>query len=266
MKSTISFSATAVSMFSVEAEGDMETLPDNIYFILVGPTEPGNIGAAARAIKNMGFRKLELVNPIPYLTDEAKSRACGAKDVLERAAVHLTLREAVAEKMLVVGTTRRLGSRRGLLLTIREGANRIGRVGAKNAVAILFGNEHNGLTNREIDECAFLITIPSARSFPSLNLAQSVMLVAYELGQPALKPAPLTSEWPELIQNRELQKLYQELPDILRLLKFGQKGDQKLAADILRNLKRLFGRSGLTPWELNMLLGLCRRVGQRLKK
>ncbi len=244
----------------------MKALPDNIHFILVEPTEPGNIGASARAIKNMGFRRLELVNPVLYLTDEAKSMACGAKDILEKAMVHSSLSEAIAGKALIVGTTRRLGSRRGLLLSIRDGVRRIAGVGASNAVAVLFGNEHNGLTNREIDECAFLITIPSAGSFPSLNLAQSIMLVAYELGQSFMKPAPLTSEWPELVKNRELQKLYRELPEVLRRLEYGQKGDQKLAADILRNLKRLFGRSGLTPWELNMLLGLCRRIGQRLNK
>ncbi len=253
-------------MFSAGARGDMRALPGNLHFILVGPTEPGNIGAAARAIKNMGFRRLELVNPVPYLTDEARSMACGARDVLEKATVYSTFSEAIAGKALIVGTTRRLGSRRGLLLTIRDGARRIARVGAGNAVAILFGNEHNGLTNRETDECAFLITIPSSRSFPSLNLAQSLMLVAYELGQSILEPAPLTSDWPKLVKNQELQKLYRELPEILRLLDYGHKGDQELAAEILCNLKRLFGRSGLTPWELNMLLGLCHRAEQRLKK
>jgi TrmH family RNA methyltransferase len=253
-------------MFSGGARGDMKALPDNIHFILIEPTEPGNIGASARAIKNMGFRKLELINPVPYLTDEAKSMACGAKDILEKAAIHSTLSEAIAGKTLIVGTTRRLGSRRGLLLPVREGVRRIARVGARNAVAILFGNEHNGLTNRETDECAFLITIPSASSYPSLNLAQSVMLVAYELVQSSLEVAPLGSVWPTLVKNQELQKLYQELPEVLRRLEYGQKGDRKLAADILRSLKRLFGRSGLTPWELSMLLGLCRRVGQKLKK
>ncbi len=253
-------------MNELTARGDKQSLSDNICFVLVGPTEPGNIGAAARALKNMGFRRLELVSPVPYLTYGAKAMACGAKDVLESAAVYPTLKRAIAEKTLVVGTSRRLGSRRGLLLTVREGAERIAGVGTNNSVAILFGNEHNGLTNREIDECAFLITIPSARSFPSLNLAQSVMLVAYELSQPALKPAPPTSKWPELVKNQELEKFYQALPETLRLLEFGQKGNQDLGADILRNLKRLIGRSGLTPWELNMLLGLCRRVRKILKK
>jgi TrmH family RNA methyltransferase len=252
-------------MFSGRAKGDMKALPDNIHFILVEPTEPGNIGAAARAIKNMGFHRLGLVNPVPYLTEEAKSMACGAKDILEKAAVHSTLSEAIAGKALIVGTTRRLGSRRGLLLPIRDGVRRMARVGASNAVAVLFGNEHNGLTNRETDECAFLITIPSARSFPSLNLAQSVMLVAHELGQSVLEPVSAGFAWPTLVKNQELQKLYQELPEVLRRLEYGQKGDQKLAADILLNLKRLFGRSGLTPWELNMLLGLCRRIEQKIK-
>ena len=95
---------------------------ENISFVLIGPTEPGNIGAAARAIKNMGFRRLELVAPVPYLTGEARAMACQAKDVLERAKIYRTFRSAIARKSLIVGTTRRLGSRRGMVMDVRQAA------------------------------------------------------------------------------------------------------------------------------------------------
>jgi TrmH family RNA methyltransferase len=231
---------------------------DNIFFVLVGPTEPGNIGAAARAIKNMGFRRLELVSPVPYLTDEARAMACQAKDVLEKAKVYRTFRSAMARKSLIVGTTRRLGSRRGLVMDVRQAARRMAEAAASNGVAILFGNEHTGLTNRELEECGLVLTIPTNPSSPSLNLAQSVMIVAYELSRSGTR-----EKSPLLAESREVQRLYRRIPKSLKALGYARKGDMDLAAEITRNLKRLFGRSGLTEWELNMLLGLCTQVEKR---
>jgi TrmH family RNA methyltransferase len=228
---------------------------DRISFVLVGPTEPGNIGAAARAIKNMGFLRLELVSPVPHLTEEARAMACQAKDVLERARVYRTLRPAIARKSLVVGTTRRLGSRRGMVMDVRRAARRIAGAAASNRVAILFGNEHTGLTNRELEDCGLVLTIPSNPSSPSLNLAQSVMIVAYELSRIGTREKPLP-----LADNREVRRLFRRIPGTLKALGYARQGDKDLAAEITRNLKRLFGRSGLTRWELNMLLGLCSRV------
>jgi TrmH family RNA methyltransferase len=237
----------------------MKAWSENISFVLVGPTEPGNIGAAARAIKNMGFGKLELVAPVPYLTEEARAMACQAKDVLERAKVYRMFRSAIAGKSLVVGTTRRLGSRRGVIMDVREAARRIAGAARSSRVAILFGNEHNGLTNRELEECGLTLTIPSNPTFPSLNLAQSVMVVAYELSRVGSKAHPLP-----LVENREVQRLFRRIPKILKSLGYGPAGDKDLAAEITRHLKRLVGRSGLTEWELNMLLGLCTRVERKL--
>jgi TrmH family RNA methyltransferase len=231
---------------------------DNVYFILVAPTEPGNIGAAARAIKNMGFRNLEMVAPVPYATPEARAMACGAADVLEGALVHRSLREALAEKSLVVGTTRRRGSRRGIILPAAAAAAEIAKAAAGNKVAVLFGNEHNGLTNREIEACGLLATIPSNPGSPSLNLSQSVMLVAYELSRVA--PAETA---PPLVGSREIQDLMKRVRVTLDLLGYGKKGDRDLRADIMRNIKRLVGRAGLTAWEMGMIHGLCRRIREK---
>jgi TrmH family RNA methyltransferase len=238
-----------------------ETWKSNVHFILVGPTEPGNIGAAARAVKNMGFHRLELVGPVPYLTDEAKSMACHAKNVLKAAKVYKAFPPALAGKSLVAGTTRRLGGRRGLILDVRAGASLLRKAAETNKVAVLFGNEHTGLTSRELDECGLVLTIPSAPAFPSLNLAQSVMITAYELSRLEARP-----QSPGLVENKDLQKLYRRFPKTLHLLGYGPKGDKDLEVEIVRNLKRLIGRAGLTEWELNMFLGLCTRIDRELRQ
>ena len=234
---------------------------DNIHFVLVGPTEPGNIGAAARAIKNMGFSRLLLVNPVPYLTDEARAMACRAKNVLEKSRVYKSIQKAIAGKSLIVGTTRRLGSRRGPILDVRAAALRIRKTASSSRVAILFGNEHTGLTSRELDACGLVLTIPSASPCPSLNLAQSVMIAAYELSR-----AETTAKPPLLLGNEELQRLYRRFAKTLRLLGYGRKGDKDLNVEIIRNLKRLIGRAGLTEWELSMLLGLCSRIDREMER
>ncbi|MBN2408225.1 MAG: RNA methyltransferase [Candidatus Aminicenantes bacterium] len=238
-----------------------KTWKNNVHFVLVGPTESGNIGAAARAIKNMDFHRLELVGPVPHLTDEARSMACHAKDVLEAAQVHKTLRRAVAGKALAVGTTRRPGGRRGLIVDVRTGAPRIRKAAAANPVAVLFGNEHTGLTNMELDQCGLVLTIPSSVAFPSLNLAQSVLILAYELSR-----LEAETRTPGLVAKSECEKLYRRIPGTLQILGYGRKGDKDLNADIARNLRRLIGRAGLTEWELNMLLGLCTRIERKLRR
>lgn len=234
---------------------------DRVSFLLVAPTEPGNIGAAARAIQNFGFRRLELVSPVPFRTEEARAMACQAWDVLKRAKVHRSLRRATADKVLVVGTTRRLGSKRGLIVDVREAARRIARAARSGRVAVLFGNEHSGLTNQELGECGLVLTIPSSPEFPSLNLAQSIMIVAYELSRVGVRSRPLP-----LVESKELRNLFRRLPKALRALGYTRTGDKDLPDEITRHLRRLFGRSGLTEWELNMLLGLCTQVEKRARR
>ena len=106
----------------------MNSWKDNTFFTLVEPQEPGNIGASARALKNMGFRNMLLVNPGDFLTDEAKNRACSAKDILENAVVFPDLSEAVKDKHLIVGTSRRRGKNRGRFLPFDEGIMKIRQI------------------------------------------------------------------------------------------------------------------------------------------
>ncbi|OGW39377.1 MAG: hypothetical protein A2Y97_12775 [Nitrospirae bacterium RBG_13_39_12] len=237
-----------------------ENWKDNISFILVEPKEPGNIGASARAMKNMGFRNLELVKPVNFLSNEARQMACGSTDILERARVHPGFRDALKDKNLVIGTTRRLGKTRGLIVPLEESIKRIITSAKKNRVAILFGRERNGLTNKEIEKCGFIINVPSDPSSPSLNLAQSVLLVAYELGKRTyLKNAPA------LVRHGEIDKLYKHIQTTLKLLEYIPRGDRDIEKRIIRNLKHLIGRAGLTKWELNMLHGICSQVEKKIK-
>jgi TrmH family RNA methyltransferase len=233
---------------------------DNISFILVEPKEPGNVGASVRAMKNMGFRNLELVKPGIFLTDEARQMAYDAIDVLENAKIHSSFREAIQDKTTLIGTTRRIGRRRGLFLSLRDSIKGIITAAKKNRIAILFGREDKGLKNQEVEECGFLITIPSDTSSPSLNLAQSVLVVAYELSQGTFKVAA-----PKLVSHQELDALYRHIQTTLELLEYIPRGNRKPEERIIRNLKHLIGRSGLTHWELRMLYGLCSQVEKKIK-
>ena len=232
---------------------------DNVSFILVEPEEPGNIGSTARALKNMGFRRLELVSTGEFQSEKARSMACNAGDVLRKARIYPRLRDAFGEKSLVVGTTRRRGRRRGLINSLDEGVKKIKAAASQNRVGILFGRERNGLTNPEVEECGFLMTIPSDPSAPSLNLAQSVMLVAYELGRESYGTA-----FPPLVKKRQLDDLYKHIQTTLRLLEYAPRGSRNMEKKIMTNLKHLLGRSGLTEWELKMIYGICGQVEKRI--
>jgi len=239
----------------------MENWKDNIHFILVEPKEAGNIGASARAMKNMGFKNLELINPVEFLNDEGRRMACNDVDVLEKAKVHKNFGDAIKDKGIVIGATRRLGKRRGLILPVKDGLKRAITAAKKNKVAILFGRESKGLSNKEVEECGFMITIPADPLSPSLNLAQSVLLVAYELGQKTYKATS-----PELVKRAELETLYSHIQATLKLLDYIPRGNRDLETRIMRNLKHLFGRAGLTDWELRMIYGICSQVEKKIQQ
>lgn len=230
---------------------------NNISFVLVEPKEPGNIGATARAIKNMGFTNLVLVNPAS-LTDEAYWMAWRSKDVIERAQIHKNLSSAIEDKALVVGTTRRRGSKRGAIVDVREGVKRIYEVAQNNSVSILFGREDKGLFNDEIEKCGFLMTIPTSELQPSLNLSQAVLIVSYELMR-CEEIEDYHMERQFYVQQQELEKLYERLHEVLKNIKYIP-DNPDIEERIMNNLRHLFGRTGLTFWELKMLHGLCSHI------
>jgi TrmH family RNA methyltransferase len=243
----------------------------------VEPKEPGNIGASARAIKNMGFRNLCLVNPPSEMTDEGKWFARNAHDVLESARVYSSVAEAVKDKAIVVGTTRRRGKKRGLIMPADEGAAKLYNMASENKVAILFGREARGLFNEEVEECGFMLAIPSSRMQPSLNLSHAVLIIAYELflaehgkseaagpGPYLIPPGPLSSQ--ALAEHGEMAVLYEKISEVLELLEYIPKGDRNIRKKIMVNLKHFIGRAGLTDWELQMLFGLCHQVMKKVDR
>lgn len=256
----------------------MSIWKDHVEYILVEPAEPGNIGASARAIKTMGFGSLGIVNPPDISRGEARWFAHNAVEVLDNADIYGTLADAVRDKSLVVGTTRRTGRKRGLIVSPEQGAAMIYRAAKKNRVAIVFGREDRGLLNDEVGECAFLITIPASALQPSLNLSHAVMIISYELSKApyrSRKGAGVTRERslpsyggdrPALVDQAELTALFDRVSRILVLLEYLPKGDEDLQAKIMLNLKRFIGRSGLTQWELKMLHGLCSAVERKWKE
>lgn len=234
---------------------------NNIFFTLIDPQEPGNIGASARALKNMGFKNMQLVDPGDYLADEARNRARSAEDVLDSAVVFPDISEALNDKHLVVATSRRQGKNRGCFLPFDEGIKRIRETSEKNRVAILFGRENKGLINEESSRCGFILTIPTDIEFPSINLAQSVLLIAYELNKAAAE-----KEIPELLDQSEMNRLFKRMSSILHRLEYLPQGDRDLEEVIMQNLRQLFNRAGLTKWEMDMLYGLCTQIEKKIKR
>ncbi|MCL4492872.1 MAG: RNA methyltransferase [Nitrospirae bacterium] len=249
----------------------MSAWKDNLHFVLVGPREPGNIGASARAMKNMGFKKLCLVKPAA-VTAEAKRLACNALDVLENAEVHQNLSAAVRDKAIVAGVARRTGRRRGLILPVEKGASRLIDIARDNKVALLFGREDRGLFNEEIEECGLILTVPSYEEQPSLNLSHAVMVVAYELSRRVHRAGDGntgkgSAGFPphqKLVSHDELSHFYERLSKTMKLLEYIPEGNRDPEDKIMKNLKFFIGRAGLTDWELKMLYGICSQVERKL--
>ncbi len=244
----------------------MKNWKHNVRFVLVEPTEPGNVGASARAIKNMGFKNLSLVNPPDDMAGEADRLAHNAMDVLRPAKEYPTLAEAIAEASLVIGTSRLRGKRRGMVLPVDEAAEKVLRTASRGGkVAVLFGREARGLSASEIDECAFMINIPTDSRQPSLNLAQAVMVVAYELGKRQMDAAAPEGREP-LSTHAGQAALFERMMRILELLGYTKMGDRAIGRKIVVTVKNFLGRAGLTQDELDTLEGICTRLVKRLEK
>jgi TrmH family RNA methyltransferase len=236
-------------------------MPDplkKIQIVLVRPTRPGNIGAAARAIKNMGLSKLVLVQPVDHLCSDSYAMAYGAHDVLEKAKVFKTLPQALARCRYVVGTTARTHKGYGKPASLMQVAPKILERAQKQRVAILFGPESSGLANDEIALCQSLVTIPTAKAHTSLNLAQAVMVVAYELTRAAASNVQSSSQPQRKIADTDQrERFYRELKELLTLIGF-LKGTQ--GTRVLADLRRIFGRADLDDRELRILRGIIRQT------
>lgn len=228
---------------------------DHVTIVLNRPRYPENIGAAARAACNMGIERLIVVAPENCdLTRVLKLATHAAADVVENMGYFDDLRSALADFQYVVGTTARLGGERSVIYSPSQMAARLVPLSRENQVALVFGPEDRGLTNAEIRLCHDLVTIPTAR-FTSLNLAQAVMVLCYELFQAGL-PAP-KNKIPRLASRHELDGMYEQVKDILVRINYIQPENPDYW---MNKLRRFFGRVQLRAGEVSIIRGICRQI------
>ena len=230
----------------------------SICIVLVGTTHPGNIGACARAMKNMGLHDLRLVAPQKFPHAEARARASGAEDILDNAKVVATLDEAIRDCVYVAGASARSRSIDWPSLNARDSAARLASESQKGMVAAIFGPEQSGLSNADLDRCDTLLTIPTDPNFSSLNLGMAVLVLTYEI-----RSALVDEKWPEyeasepLATADEMEHFYTHLEDVMTGSGFMDPSNPR---NLMRRLRRLFIRAKPDRNELNILRGILSAV------
>jgi len=231
---------------------------DKVRVVLVGTIHSGNIGAAARAMKNMGLRRLYLVAPLEFPHREATYRAVSAVDVLHNAVVCSSLLEAVGDCTLVVGTSARERRIQLPQLGPREMGERCVTEHAGCETALVFGREDSGLNNEELRLCHWHVHVPTSPDYASLNLAAAVQLLTYEIRMAAIsRLAPERaggSEWDEPLATAEgIERFYEHLEQTLTEIGFLNPAAPR---QLMTRLRRLFNRVHLDQMELNILRGM----------
>ena len=258
-----------------------------VRIVLVEPTHPGNVGAAARAMKAMGLDRLCLVAPRRFPSAEATARAAGADDVLHAARIVESLDEALSDCGFVLGTTARSRRIEWPVIDVHEGARRAVGQAARTPVAVVFGRESAGLTNAELDRCHALVRIPAAAHFSSLNVAAAVQILAYEIriaalgagargervelhgegtgtqgesvgGRPVPQSPAATAGAPAT--TGELEGFYRHLEAALIEIGYLDPAAPKL---LMRRLRRLFNRAIPDRAEINILRGILSAATRR---
>jgi tRNA/rRNA methyltransferase len=223
-----------------------------IRVVLSRPSHPGNIGAAARAMKTMGLARLVLVRPKRFPAAEARAMAGGALDILEAARVCGDLDEALAGTTFSVALSARPRELSHRPLTARDAARELVGAAQRDEVALVFGNETVGLANKEVMSCSRLARIPASEEYASLNLAQAVQVMAYEMRLAALAPeAP--SPQSDAASHEDVEQLYAHLERSLVASGFLQPRDPR---KLMERLRRLIARARLEKVEVNILRGM----------
>jgi tRNA/rRNA methyltransferase len=252
-------------------------------FVLVEPSHPGNVGAAARALKTMGFSRLVLVSPrLPNVQNdpEAIAMASGADDVLASVHVVPTLADALAGVHWSIALTARLREYGPPQRTPRAAAAIAHEQAAHGEIALVFGNERTGLSNEDVERCSALAHIPANPAYSSLNLAQAVQVLAYELrtaylavdetagGAPAVNPAGAGQAEPagsrtQMAASDEIESMFTHLESALVALEFLDPANPK---KLMSRLRRLFARSGLEREEVNIVRGIAKHILLKTKR
>jgi len=241
---------------------DCTRVLSNIRIALLNTSHPGNIGAAARAMKTMGLTDLWLLDPLHFPDAEATARASGADDLLASAQVRQSLDDLLEDCRLVIGASARTRSIPCPELSPRECASLVREESEQRRVAVLFGREQSGLSNAEIDRCHYLVRIPASPVYASLNLAAAVQVIAYELFVAHVTKEP--EEGGCLLQHvpvsaGEMERFFEHLEATLVQLEFL---DPVNPRHLMRRLRRLYNRARPDQNEINILRGILTAVQQ----
>jgi len=235
-------------------------LLQHISIVLVDTKTPANIGAVARCMMNTGLSRLILVNPPDHLGSDAVRLAAGAQDLLQKAEVYPSLEQAVFDHGLVVGASRHAGRLRKNIRSPREMAESSAPLLTRNRVALVFGNEVNGLENSDLALCQEIVSIPASSAFPSLNLSHAVMIVAYEMFLAVSEQVPVETL---LAPAQDLENLYRHFRKTLMDIQFldSEHPDRMMFA-----LRQILGRARLDSREVSILRGILREIDRTGKK
>ena len=236
-----------------------------IRIVLVAPSHPGNIGAVARAMKNMALSELVLVRPRQFPDAEATARASGADDVLAQARVVDTLAQALEGCGFVAATTSRDRDQYFRVLDVRDAAARVVVESRRSPAAVLFGAERSGLSNEELECAHVLLRIPASGAYASLNLAMAVQLVAYELFRASGVSVPRSEPGAAPLASAEqLRQLYEHLAQVLEEIDFRDRTQS--GTHLMSRIRRFLQRAELDRNEVNILRGILARVDRLLAK
>lgn len=238
---------------------------DNLRIVLVQTSHPGNIGAVARAMKNMGLSQLVLVAPRRFPDEEAVWRAAHASDLLERARIVSTLDEAVGDCGLVVATSARDRTIPWPALDARAACRKLAAESRQHPVAVVFGREDRGLTNAELRRCNLHLSIPTDEAYSSLNLAMAVQIVCYELRMALVEetlPDDAMADWDQApASNSDIERLLDHFAEVLAQIGFL---NPEAPRQLMTRLRRMFVRTRPDYMEVNILRGMLTAVQQRV--
>ncbi|MBS0299077.1 MAG: RNA methyltransferase [Proteobacteria bacterium] len=233
---------------------------DNIRIVLSHTSHPGNIGAAARAMKTMGLHSLYLVNPKSFPEQEANARAANAVDVLHKTKVCEDLDEALENTVQTAAITARPRELSPVVFDARQGARELLQLAQRQPVALLFGRENSGLTTAEVNKCQIIIHIPANPDYPSLNLASAVQVMAYELRMALTENTEPAAIDRKLANFDELESLYAHLERLMTVSGFLDPQKPKL---LMQRIRRILARTRLEKEEVQILRGILTALGKR---
>lgn len=241
---------------------------DNIKIVLVNTSHPGNIGSAARAMKTMGLKQLVLVSPEKFPHSEATALAVGADDLLVNAQVVETLEEAIADCQLILATSARNRTHPWPMLTPREAGQQVVKEASKAKVAIVFGRERSGLTNDELQVANFHVQIPSVPEYFSLNLAQAVQIISYEVRLASLDEVPQPQDDAEdrclsvYATSDELERLYVHFESVLLDVGFLE---PNRPMHCMSKIRRMYNRARLEGLEVKLMRGILTAIQNKMR-